>query len=102
MQFGIEIRSLKNVLESLESRLSNAACKYESQRVGRIGTALCDPSDDGLEAERRNLVGDFRATLRECEIILEEHSTYLRSPSTFRQNVLWEFRIQDWIDKLVD
>lgn len=90
------------MLENLESRLTNATCKYESQRVGRIGTALCDPSDDGLEAERRNLVGDFRATLRECEIILAEHSSYLRSPSTFRQNVLWEFKIQSRIDKLVD
>jgi hypothetical protein len=102
VQFGIEIGSLKNVLEHLDGKLSNAAHKYEEQRVQRRGTALCDPKDHGLEAERRNLIGDFRATLRECEVILSEHSSYLRNPSTFRQNVLWEFRIQDKIDKLVN
>jgi hypothetical protein len=93
---------LTKVLEDLEGRLSNAAYKYDVQSVERRGTALCDPRDAGLEAERRNLVGDFRATLRECEVILAEHSTYLRSPSTLRQNVLWEFRVQDKIDKLVN
>jgi hypothetical protein len=93
---------LKNVLEHLEGKLSNAALKYEEQRLRRSSTALCDPKDDRLEAERRNLIGDFRATLRECEVILEEHSSYLRNPSSFAQNVLWEFRIQDKIDKLVN
>lgn len=83
----------------MKAKLSNAANKYEAQK---IGTALCDPRDHGLETERRNLIGDFRATLRECEVILTEHSSYLRSPSSFRQNVLWEFRIQDKIDKLVN
>jgi hypothetical protein len=93
---------LKNVLENLGGKLSNAAYKYEAQRAERRGTALCDPRDGRLEAERRNLVGDFPATLRECEVILAEHSSYLRSPSRFRENVLWEFRVQDKIDKLVN
>ena len=61
---------MTKVLENLEGRLSNAAYKYDVQSVERRGTALCDPRDAGLEAERRNLVGDFRATLRECEVIL--------------------------------
>lgn len=93
---------MKNVLEHLEGKLLNAANKYEAQKIERRGTALCDPRDHGLETERRNLIGDFQTTLRECEIILTEHSSYLRSPSSFRQNVLWEFRIQDRIDKLVN
>jgi hypothetical protein len=102
VQFGIEIGSLKNVLEHLEGKLSNAANKYEEQRRRRGSTALCDPKDDGLEAERRHLVGDFRATLCECEVILAEHSSYLRNPSSFDQNILWEFRIQGKIDKLMN
>lgn len=55
-----------------------------------------------LEAERRNLVGDFRATLRECEVILSQHSSYLQSPTNLRQNVLWEFSVQAKVDKLLD
>jgi hypothetical protein len=93
---------LKNVLEDLEGRLSNAAHKYEAQRVERRGAALCDPRNNGLEVERRNLVGDFRATLGVCEVILAKHSSYLRSPTNFHQNVLWEFKIQDKVDKLVN
>jgi hypothetical protein len=101
-QFGIEIGSLRSVLELLKAKLSDADEKYEEQRNQRWGTALCDPKDNGLEAERRNLVGDFQITLRQCEAILAEHSSYLRNPSSFRQNVLWEFRIQEKIDKLVN
>jgi hypothetical protein len=101
-QFGIEIRSLKNALEHLEDRLSNADHEYGEQLVQRRGTALCDPKDGGLEAERRKIVGDFRTTLGECERILAEHSSYLRNPSTFGQNVLWEFKIQAKIDKLIN
>ena len=85
----------------MEDRLSNASLKYQDQARLRHGTALCDPNDLRLDAERRNLVGDFRSTLHECETILTQHSSYLRSPSSFRQNVLWEFRIQEKIDKLV-
>ena len=101
-QFGIEIGGLRSVLELLKAKLSDADEKYEEQRNQRWGTALCDPKDNGLEAERRNLVGDFQSTLRQCEAILAEHSSYLRNPSSFRQNVLWEFRIQEKIDKLVN
>ena len=102
VQFGIAIGSLKNVLEHLEDRLSNAAHKYGEQLVQRRGTALCDPKDGRLEAERRKIVGDFQTTLCECERILAEHSLYLRTPSNFRQNVLWEFRIQAKVDKLIN
>jgi hypothetical protein len=80
----------------------DAGEKYEEQRNQRRGTALCDPKDNGLEAERRNLVGDFQSTLCQCEAILAEHSSYLRNPTSFRQNVLWEFKIQEKIDKLVN
>jgi hypothetical protein len=102
VQFGIEIGRLRNVLEHLEAKLSDADRKYEEQRIQRWSTTLCDPKDSGLEAERRNLVGDFRSTLRQCEAILAEHSSYLRNPSSFRQNVEWEFKIQEKIDKLVN
>jgi hypothetical protein len=102
VQFGIEIEGLKNVLEHLNVKLSDADKKYEEQRIQRRGTALCDPKDNGLEAERRNLVGDFRITLSRCEAILAEHSSYLRNPSSFGQNVWWEFQIQKKIDKLVN
>jgi hypothetical protein len=102
VQFGIDIGSLGNVLEHLGGKLSNAASQYETQRIGGRETALCDPRDNGLELERRRLIGDFQATLRECEAILKKHSAYLRNPSTFSQNVIWEFKIQASIDTLVE
>ena len=86
MQFGREINSLGVSLKQLEKIFVNAEDQrpkkpWHHDDADRVtATALTTLSE---------VTGDFKRTLRDCEILLSDNSKFQRSNANFVDNVAW-------------
>jgi hypothetical protein len=61
-----------------------------------------EPFDPALEQDRKSLIGDFRATLDECQILLKRKVSVSRDGVSFFTNGLWHLATQPIVDSLRD
>lgn len=85
LQFGRDIRSLGESLQRLEKIINNAEGQRPTRRPWHT-----DADHFGAALETLpEVTGDFPRTLKECEIVLNDHSKFHRSSAGFIDNIVW-------------
>ena len=95
-EFGGEIRSLERALRRLVDIFVIAA----REREERIFPSDVRALDSAVDQERRDLVGDFEATLVRCRELLAENVRLAGRGSNVWDNAKWHFATQGTIDLL--
>lgn len=70
----------------------------------RIVTNASDREDNGLTAGIINtlleIVGDFKQTILDCDVLLKDKSRFRRSPANFVDNVVWHTSTEQHVNSL--
>ena len=86
LEFGRQIKSLGGSLFTLESVIANADKQHHlPRRPWHSDADRYGPSWDVLP----EIVGDFRATLEECDKLLKDHFKFQYSQAGFIENIVW-------------
>lgn len=93
-QFGSEFRHLAENLNILANVVTKAQASLRSHGVQGAGQIRWDP------ASLLDIVGDFRATLRECEQLLRDNERYGSAPDTPVRSIGWNVLVQPTVDRL--
>lgn len=72
-----DILNLRFLLEKQHEALQSARPGYVDRR-GTLGVGPYDPLSEDFEKERRRFVGDFLATLNDCDTVLEQNKKIRR------------------------
>jgi hypothetical protein len=93
-EFGDDIRHLSANLQALSHAFETGYRR--SLHDGHYH----DPRDVVLDKDRRTLVGNFEATLNECEKLLKENASMSREGLSFVRNTYWHLCIKPTVDSL--
>jgi len=92
--FRNDIFNFRHLLEKLDQALQNAQQRYErSPHPTRI--QAYSPLSADFEEERKLIVGNFEATLKACDKLLEENRKYRLKYSNVVENLKWHLSQQE-------
>lgn len=99
LEFGKQIKSLGKSLSTLESVIANADKQnHLPRRDWHSDAQHYGPSWDVLP----EVVGDFRATLNECDKLLMDRSKFQYSQGGFIENVIWWSSVEGDVNALTE
>lgn len=94
LAFLDDVRRFGEVLERLDEILAQAkASEIASSPIN--GTTSSKSLSRGTYRERKEVIGDFLRTLRQCEKLLDDNQKFLTNSPTFLENVHWHFSTQE-------
>ena len=83
LQFGEDVSLFAESLEALSNVFVQApSSSNRALNANRI---------KALDRQRREVIGDFRQTLRQCQQLLQDNAKYLQKNATFLENLEWHF-----------
>ena len=93
-EFGDDIRHLSGNLEALKLAFETG------YRLSLHDGRYYDPLEDALDKDRRALVGNFEATLVDCEKLLKKTVSVSREGLSFVRNSYWHISTKPTVDAL--
>lgn len=96
LEFGVAIQNLAQNLDSIEKIIQNAERQLRERRLRDFGP---DPFD--LNAFDQ-IVGDYAATLGECNTLLANNKKYRRDRQGFVHNIIWNLNVNPAVVRLKD
>ncbi|ERF73189.1 hypothetical protein EPUS_03030 [Endocarpon pusillum Z07020] len=93
-EFGDDIRHLSGNLEALKLAFETG------YRLSVHDGRYYDPLQDALDKDRRALVGNFEATLVDCEKLLKKNVAVSREGLSFVRNSYWHISVKPTVDAL--
>ena len=95
LRFGREIQSFASNLQSVVEVTENATEKRPPRRWGNHDNEYRQALEPLTKA-----VGDFQATIKECQKLLNDHNRFQRNAAGFIDNVQWHMGTQRDVDIL--
>lgn len=92
--FRNDILNFRYLLDRLDTALDNASQRYRT-RGPVLGTHIYDPLSDELETERKAIVGNFLATLQQCDQLLEKNKQFRQRSSSVVENIYFHLQQQE-------
>lgn len=87
LEFGQDIKALADTLQCLPRIIQNAESQHPQTPWKR-------PEDDYRAAQVVQAAGDFRATLKECQSLLDNNTRFRTDTNRFVRNVQWSLGVE--------
>ena len=92
--FRNDVLNFRSLLEALNHALQSAQDRYR-QQGHQLTTRAYDPLSPDFDKERQLIVGNFKATLQECQKLLDRNRELRRRHSNVWDNLAWHLTQQN-------